>query len=655
MTEMTIPTDEFRIPPSEIPDIIPQHLLMLRVAKAAAKSAGIDISAENPRMGAIIGIDFDFEATDFHLRWALIEMVQTWNREYQLGLSQADMATWRNQLADAISPPLSHSRTLGALGSMTVSRIARELRLGGPCFTISAGAVSGIHAVQMAVDSLQKNETDAMVIGGVDLMGDVRAVALAHGLGVDQPPTDGAAAVVLKRLEDAQSHHDTIYAVIDGIGLADQWHPDKAALSKLWELACSKALEKSELIVEDILFTDRGDLRPQNKREGQYLNADTTAVFTALVTTGLSLYHRILPPVEKGSLPTPIEVKAHRPLAAAVAAQTVWGQCGHVILTAHDHAHLAETEEVNQRPPQGGIRLAVGKMPAPFPLLPQKPSTEKLIPPDQTLDVSTLQQFIETATRIHQTTAQAHQRYLDFSIELTQAYAQTVELKAQLADHPTETVNPVASRPAQPFLTRQQCLEFAVGSVAHVLGPEFAAVDTYPARVRLPDEPLMLVDRILTVEGEKGVLGPGRVVTEHDVLPDAWYLDGGRAPVCISVEAGQADLFLSGYLGIDFEVKGLRTYRLLDATVTFHRSLPRPGETIQYDIHIDKFIRQGETHLFLFHFSGTIDGKPLITMKEGCAGFFTESEVKNSGGIILSKEMTDPSPESGRRSMAAAG
>ncbi len=42
---------------------------------------------------------------------------------------------------------------------------------------------------------------------------------------------------------------------------------------------------------------------------------------------------------------------------------------------------------------------------------------------------------------------------------------------------------------------RPKCLEFAVGSIAAVLGEDFAAVDHFPTRVRLPDEPLMLVDR----------------------------------------------------------------------------------------------------------------------------------------------------------------
>jgi len=169
-------------------------------------------------------------------------------------------------------------------------------------------------------------------------------------------------------------------------------------------------------------------------------------------------------------------------------------------------------------------------------------------------------------------------------------------------------------------------------------------VDGFAARVRLPDEPLMLVDRILEVHGAKASLGPGRIVTEHDVLPGAWYLDGGRAPVCIAVEAGQADLFLCAYLGIDLAVRGRRTYRLLDATVQFHRELPRPGETIRYAIEIQKFLRQGDTYLFLFHFKGTVDGAPLITMTNGCAGFFTPAEVANSGGILLTDEEKQPRP-----------
>ena len=126
----------------------------------------------------------------------------------------------------------------------------------------------------------------------------------------------------------------------------------------------------------------------------------------------------------------------------------------------------------------------------------------------------------------------------------------------------------------------------------------------------------------------------GRVVTEHMVRDDRWYLQANRIPTAVCVEAGQADLFLSGYLGIDFQTRGLAVYRLLDAVVSFHRGLPRVGETIVYDIHIDKFVKQGDSWLFHFWFDGTVNGEPLITMRNGVAGFFTTEALAAGKGIV---------------------
>ena len=204
-----------------------------------------------------------------------------------------------------------------------------------------------------------------------------------------------------------------------------------------------------------------------------------------------------------------------------------------------------------------------------------------------------------------------------------------------------------ADRRAAARLDRAQCLEFAVGSIGAVLGPEFAAIDAHPTRVRLPDEPLMLVDRILEIEGEPRSLGGGRVVTEHDVLRGGWYLDCGRIPTCIAVEAGQADLFLSGYLGIDFFTQGLAVYRLLDAVVTFHRGLPVAGDVIHYDIKILHFFRQGDTHLFRFQFEATVGGEPLVSMRDGCAGFFTAEALAAGKGIVHTA--LDRTPRAGVR------
>jgi len=237
----------------------------------------------------------------------------------------------------------------------------------------------------------------------------------------------------------------------------------------------------------------------------------------------------------------------------------------------------------------------------------------------------------------------------------------TTEVSRQFAPpaplHRPNAPAPVVVQPAPPdrvatprralAMTREQCLEFAIGSIARSLGTAWAAADAHPTRVRLPDEPLMLVDRILAFEGEPRSMDGGRVITEHDILPGAWYLDGGRIPTCIAVEAGQADLILSAYLGIDFETQGLAMYRLLDAQVTFHRELPGPGETIHYDIRIERFFRQGATWLFRFNFDATVNGAPLLTMRNGCAGFFTREALDAGAGIVHTE--LDRRPQSGIR------
>jgi PfaB family protein len=273
---------------------------------------------------------------------------------------------------------------------------------------------------------------------------------------------------------------------------------------------------------------------------------------------------------------------------------------------------------------------------------------------------SSLEPVIRGFAAAQEARLQAHDAYLRAADTLCRAMADAVafqlSIHEQLAvtgilpeDCETAVPLPVTPPPTQPkaVFDREMCLEFARGQVARMLGPAFAEVDTFPTRVRLPDEPLMLVDRIVALEGEARSMTSGRVVTEHDIHPDSWYLDGGRIPTCIAVEAGQADLFLSGYLGIDFITRGMAVYRLLDAVVTFHRELPGPGETIHYDIGIERFFRQGETWLFHFFFEATVAGKPLLSMRDGCAGFFSAAELEAGKGIV--RPALDLRPTSGRR------
>lgn len=183
----------------------------------------------------------------------------------------------------------------------------------------------------------------------------------------------------------------------------------------------------------------------------------------------------------------------------------------------------------------------------------------------------------------------------------------------------------------------QQCLEFARGQASAVLGKKFAAYDSYPVRVRLPDTPLLLCHRILHCEGHTHPTdianAHGYIQTAHDVREDAWYLDHHTIPLSIAVEAGQADLFLCSQLGIDFINQGNAVYRLLDAQITCAQPLPSPPATIIYDINIDRFFKHGTSWFFNFRFTATVNGKLLLRMENGCAGFFSAAQLAAGRGI----------------------
>jgi len=292
-----------------------------------------------------------------------------------------------------------------------------------------------------------------------------------------------------------------------------------------------------------------------------------------------------------------------------------------------------------------------------------KDEEKKPLEPSATAARSEGDPIIAGFTRNMSSSVAAHAAFLDFTQSMEEALNANISLQNNLLQQmiasgeeipvtqPLQKMTPSPSAPvpapvaASPVaFNRAMCMEFAIGSVGTMLGPEFAEVDTYPTRVRLPDGPLMLVDRIIEVEGEARSMTHGRVVTEHDVTFDRWYLDGGRIPTCVAVEAGQADLFLSGYLGIDFITQGKAVYRLLDAVVTFHRSLPVVGDTIHYDIQIEEFFRQDQTYLFRFNFEGRVNGEPLLSMRHGCAGFFTAEDLAAGKGIIHTKLDLAPQP-----------
>lgn len=177
-------------------------------------------------------------------------------------------------------------------------------------------------------------------------------------------------------------------------------------------------------------------------------------------------------------------------------------------------------------------------------------------------------------------------------------------------------------------------VEYAEGDIAKVFGPDYAIIDSYSRRVRLPTTDYLLVSRVTKLNAQMNQYQPCTMTTEYDIPVDAPYLVDGQIPWAVAVESGQCDLMLISYLGIDFENKGERVYRLLDCTLTFLGDLPRGGDTLRYDISINNFARNGDTLLFFFSYECFVGDKLILKMDGGCAGFFTDKELADGKGVI---------------------
>jgi 3-hydroxymyristoyl/3-hydroxydecanoyl-(acyl carrier protein) dehydratase/1-acyl-sn-glycerol-3-phosphate acyltransferase len=195
-----------------------------------------------------------------------------------------------------------------------------------------------------------------------------------------------------------------------------------------------------------------------------------------------------------------------------------------------------------------------------------------------------------------------------------------------------------APPPAKRSFSRADLEVHASGTISTLFGPLFEKQDSFAVQVRMPEPPLLLADRVTDVRADAGTMGLGTVWTETDVREDSWYLNAGYMPAGILIEAGQADLFLISYLGVDFLNQGERAYRLLGCELTYHRSLPKPGETLRYEITIDSHAEHGDVRLFFFHYDCTIDGVPVLTVRNGQAGFFTRRDLAESAGVLWKPE-----------------
>ncbi|MFF3171517.1 beta-ketoacyl synthase N-terminal-like domain-containing protein [Streptomyces sp. NPDC057900] len=241
---------------------------------------------------------------------------------------------------------------------------------------------------------------------------------------------------------------------------------------------------------------------------------------------------------------------------------------------------------------------------------------------------------------------EAHQRFLRVSALAVGALTAAGRKGAIPPPAPVTPQPPPAPGPSHvprpgPKFDRAQLEHLASREISTLFGPRFAEQDGYAVQTRMPGPPMLFADRVTGLDAVPAALtlpGPvrtdGRIWTETDVLPGSWYLDPtGRMPAGLLIEAGQADLLLLSWLGVDLLNRGERAYRLLGCEVTFHGTPPKAGDTLCFEIHVDGHAEADGVRLAFFHYDCYVDGELRLSVREGQAGFFTPAELASSGGV----------------------
>ncbi len=589
-------SERFRLPPVELRALLLQQAAFLEVAANAFAAAP---AAEPERIASMVGMSIDPEIANSTARWCVPE-----------------------PLRDAIAPALNASRVQGVLPNFVANRVAALLDLQGPSYSVFSGSTTIFTALEHAERLLAEREVDFAIVGAVDggaTPGEVRA---RRERGDEAPPGEAAVAFVVARAEDAEANGWATHGLLRRGPTAEPHDIDHHT-----RLGHCGAADAAVALLDRWAFASA----PTRIAGSSWSLDPATGLHDALRST---LPARRPVRVERGGPTLPLAPFAGsfgalaplpRPRRAEPVERVAWNT-----------RVEPPAEPLNWLPWMPEVTAAI-----PAPMAPPA-AAASVSPPSPTAAVAELQAIAaltEQLARAHAAVTEAHAAYLADQLAASgywSAMRQLVDAAApRLLEREVSSSIPVPTSTPGPLFDRAALERFAAGKLSDALGPAYADLDAYEPRTRLPTDPLLLVSRVLAIEGSRGTLGRSRIITEYDIPADAWWSHDGKAPPCVVVESGQADLFLVSWLGIEAICKGKRLYRLLDCDLTFHGPRPVLGTTLRHDIRIDRFARLGETTLFYFQYDATDarDGRPVLTMRQGVAGFFTPGELARPQGV----------------------
>lgn len=392
---------KWRVPPAALKAIEPLQILSLEVAARAMADAGYDKrDFPRERTGVLFACAGSHEMGS---AYAFRTMMRHYLPQVK-SLSNEAREALEDELHE-ILPEWTEDSFPGFLMNVVAGRIAREMNVNGPNYTVDAACAAALAAFHAAIEQLRSGTSDMVIVGGADATNNpmcYMSFSKTHALspqGRSRPFDEsgdgiglgeGIGVCILKRLRDAERDGDKIYAVIKGIGSSSDGK--NKSLTAPYPPGQIKAVERAyadaeinpttvslieahgtgtvvgdsaEITTLSEVFGSRTDAKrfaAVGSVKSMIGHTKTVAGMASMIKTALALKHRVLPPTIGVDKPTSrfdfaqspfyinsktrpwIEDMGEHPRRAGVSAFGFGGTNFHVVLEEYTGNYLTDAD-----------------------------------------------------------------------------------------------------------------------------------------------------------------------------------------------------------------------------------------------------------------------------------------------------------------------
>jgi acyl transferase domain-containing protein/3-hydroxymyristoyl/3-hydroxydecanoyl-(acyl carrier protein) dehydratase len=653
----------YKIPPRKTDALIPQQLLLLKVADEAIYQAQLKPGSN---VAVIVAMSLEVELHRYRGRVNLRTQILDALTRYGITLNDSEKETLVGLCKDAMHDVVSISQYTSFIGNIMATRVSALWDFSGPALTISAEENSVFQAIDVAHNLFATSDVDAIVVAAVDLCGSAENVLIRnrmHPVSIDPKSEkgwfvgEGAGAIVLKKQSQLDEKNDEGIVLIEANKMSNDYSVEG------FQSLIQDNIQHVSNASPDIAYVElnASGIKNQDEIERETLKSSYhNSVMTGSVksnightfaASGMASIIKMAWCMSEGAVPgQPSNSNELCDCSDALILGENQYVAIHGLSINNSLAHLlmrrlGKSDSITRDKPKKQLIQTVQ--------LGGDPLQENIC---SSPSIKAIAQKVKNSLdkRSHQLNNNNKRRLKSMSKENTNnsdlpilgAFIPRTKFKTSVSvsefvdQKDQQSLKLIAdyNQPETVIWDTEDLVEFAEGKIQNVFGEEFAPIDKFRRRVRLPTTDYLLVTRVTELDAVPNEYKASKMVTEFDIPVKAPYLSDGQIAWSVAVESGQCDLLLISYLGIDFKNKGERVYRLLDCELTFLSDIAFGGSTLRYEIYIDSFAEQGGQLLFFFHYDCFVKDTKVLEMRGGCAGFFTDKELSEGKGVVRSKK-----------------